>query len=369
VKRSRFRSNLLIIGAAIGVLVVLFVVLKVLPEWLASTDGIDDASKRAQEIGRVRTALLAVLAGILAAIGAYYTHRSFGLNRESLELNRQGQITERFTRAVDQLGNTDSVHVRLGGIYALERLARESRADHGPIVEILTAYVRDRAPARDWDKYQELLEEYPESEPQPPAADVQAALTVLGRRNTAYDPPSPWHLDLRGAHLPRADLRDARFANADLSWALLLEAKMAGAQLEGARLMSARLSRADLSQAHMRMANFRHAAMYQASMEEADLRGADLSHANLVHALLRRAQLERVDLSCANLQQADLRDTDLAGARLLDTKLDQAMIGRTKLDRADFTGASLDRARYSAGTTWPDGFDPEASDAVLVKGS
>jgi hypothetical protein len=74
----------------------------------------------------VRTALLAVLAGVLAAIGAYYTHRSFGLNRESHELNRQGQITERFTRALEQLGNADSVHVRLGGIYALERLARES---------------------------------------------------------------------------------------------------------------------------------------------------------------------------------------------------------------------------------------------------
>jgi hypothetical protein len=126
VNRRRIGSILLILGVSVVALGVLFVVLKVLPEWLASTDGIDDASKRAQEIGRVRTALLAVLAGVLAAIGAYYTHRSFGLNRESHELNRQGQITERFTRAVEQLGNADSVHVRLGGIYALERLARES---------------------------------------------------------------------------------------------------------------------------------------------------------------------------------------------------------------------------------------------------
>src|SRR3954454_8432510 len=116
-----------------------FVVIKVAADWLATTDGISDAAKRAEEIGRARTAVLAVLAGTLAAIGAYYTHRTFGLTR-------QGQITERFTRAVDQLGNRESRDVRLGGIYALERLARESRDDHGPIVEILTAYVREHAP-------------------------------------------------------------------------------------------------------------------------------------------------------------------------------------------------------------------------------
>jgi hypothetical protein len=108
--------------------VALWLVIKVLPERLASTEGIKDPSKHAEEVGCTRTAVLASLAGILAAIGAYYTHRTFELNRQRHELNRQGQITERFTRAVDQLGN-DSLDVRVGGIYALERLARESRAD------------------------------------------------------------------------------------------------------------------------------------------------------------------------------------------------------------------------------------------------
>jgi uncharacterized protein YjbI with pentapeptide repeats len=357
-----------IAAVALGVLVTLFLVLKVLPESIAQTAGISDASERAQEIARVRTALLAVLAGGLAAVGAYYTHRSFGLNRDALELNRQGQITERFTRAVDQLGNAGSVHVRLGGIYALERLARESQADHGPIVEILTAYIRDRAPAQDRERYQELIEEYPESSPEPPEADVQAALTVLGRRETAFDPPSPWHLDLRGAHLPRADLREARFSNADLSGALLDQAKMAGADLDGARFDWARMYEIDLSQARCRDARFGQAEMNRARMEGSDLRGADLSRARLLKAQLRYAKLAGVKLNDANLTQADLRDTYLDGARLVSAKLDQAMIGRTDLSDSDLAGTSLERARYSTGTRWPDGFDVAGSGAVLIKG-
>jgi hypothetical protein len=62
---------------------------------------------------------------VLASIGTYYTHRTFQLNRAALEHNRQTAdrshaldqarlITERFTRAVDQLGNS-SLDVRLGG--------------------------------------------------------------------------------------------------------------------------------------------------------------------------------------------------------------------------------------------------------------
>src|SRR3954471_10607316 len=49
---------------------------------------------------------------------------------EDLRQTVQGQITERFTRAIDQLGATDDkgnkrLEIRLGGIYALERISRD----------------------------------------------------------------------------------------------------------------------------------------------------------------------------------------------------------------------------------------------------
>src|SRR5215211_5252617 len=74
------------------------------------------------------------------------TQAQLGNAQEELRLTRQGQITERFTRAIDQLGN-ESLEIRLGGIYALERIDKESpeRTYHGTVMEVLTAYVRENS--------------------------------------------------------------------------------------------------------------------------------------------------------------------------------------------------------------------------------
>ena len=64
---------------------------------------------------------------------------------DRLQVAREGQITDRFTKAIEQLGN-EKLEVRLGGIYSLERIAKESLEDHWPIVEVLTTFVREHAP-------------------------------------------------------------------------------------------------------------------------------------------------------------------------------------------------------------------------------
>jgi hypothetical protein len=56
-------------------------------------------------------------------LGAFFTWRQ-------LQISREGQVTDRFTRAVDQLGHPE-VDVRLGGIYALERIAKDSPSTVG----------------------------------------------------------------------------------------------------------------------------------------------------------------------------------------------------------------------------------------------
>jgi hypothetical protein len=53
---------------------------------------------------------------------------------------------EMFNRAVDQLGS-EKLEVRLGAIYTLKRISRDPEyADYRtPILETLTAYVRERS--------------------------------------------------------------------------------------------------------------------------------------------------------------------------------------------------------------------------------
>lgn len=63
------------------------------------------------------------------------------------DADRQRRITESFSKAVEHLGS-DKIEMRLGGIYTLERIARESLIEHWPVMETLTAFVRERAPEK-----------------------------------------------------------------------------------------------------------------------------------------------------------------------------------------------------------------------------
>jgi len=108
-------------------------------------DRIELKREQGQLQNDARATLLQALAGGALLLGAYFTWRQVQTGRQQVHLAEQGQITERFTRAIDQLGS-DHLDVRLGGIYALERIARDSPGDRPTIGEVLTAYLRGHAP-------------------------------------------------------------------------------------------------------------------------------------------------------------------------------------------------------------------------------
>jgi hypothetical protein len=132
----------------------------------------------------VRTTLLQGIGGFAVLVGALFTYRQIQTSRYQLEVARQGQVTERCTRAIDQLGH-ENLDVRLGGIYALDRIAKDSPDDRSTVYEVLTAFVRGHAP---WPPLPSSpygkdasIGDVPLLRTRTP--DVQAALTVLGRRN------------------------------------------------------------------------------------------------------------------------------------------------------------------------------------------
>ena len=83
-----------------------------------------------------RTSLAQILGGFAVLIGLYFAWKNITETNQNLELTREGQITERFTKAIEQLGATDEkgkpskLDLRLGGIYALERIVHDSERDH-----------------------------------------------------------------------------------------------------------------------------------------------------------------------------------------------------------------------------------------------
>jgi hypothetical protein len=290
----------------------------------ADLRGIQSADKRvelqqaqARLQNDARATLLQGVAGVLLVVGVVATWRQ-------VQVSREGQITERFARAVDHLGS-DSDDVRLGGVYTLERIAKDSPADRRTVHAVLGAFVRNHAhwvvgaPGGPEHPSPTVDEQLPWLQHRRP--DVQAAMTVLGRRLPSRDP-----LDL---YLSRVDLRRAFLSDA---W------------LANTEMRHANLARAAMRRVHLEDSDLGHTDLRQAWMEQARLTRANLSEAHLQGAKLVGADLRGAKLIGADLQGADLRDADLRGADLQGARLE---------------GADLDDAKVDTTTVWPEGFRPK----------
>ncbi|ABW14012.1 pentapeptide repeat protein [Parafrankia sp. EAN1pec] len=288
------------------------------------------------EVGEARAALQAGLLTAAAALtavagGLIALDETRHANAEVRRANANTHVRELYATAIGLL-SADDIDSRLGGIYALERIARDSAADHRIVVEVLSAFLREHTqPAS-------VLEQRPPPGRRwrhPPVGaggddegrvrlrtDMHAAFAVLGRLPVRPGAPPA---DLTGLHLGAADLADVQLTGADLT----------GAQLAGANLTNAWLSGANLTRAHLDGAVLTDARLDRADLTRARLGGADLTRAWLQHANLTRAQL-----GGANVTDARLVGTDLTGARL-----DGANLTRTWLDGANLTGARLEGAK------------------------
>ncbi|MGW0844232.1 pentapeptide repeat-containing protein [Streptomyces sp. NPDC002787] len=305
-KRSRLPRLIrwgLVAVAAVGVPVLFTVVLWQVPWWLDDHYLNEDLSPaQGTTVSGMRTALTALGAGLLVAAGLGYTHHTLqqtrARDREQAELTREGQVTDRFSRAIGQIASAKAVE-QLGGIYSLERIMRDSAKDHATIVEVLAAFIREHAPAPDRGKSRAVpahrrlwrkvltrvpkrlrryvsmrllgfLRPKPEASVRPrPSEPVQAALSVLVRR--PQDRDEPFRLDLR-----RTDLRNAQLNGAHLERADLFEARMQGARLAGAHLEKANLCHVDLGIAVLEGAHLQGALLRYSQLGLTNLRGANL---------------------------------------------------------------------------------------------
>ncbi|MFL6263265.1 MAG: pentapeptide repeat-containing protein [Thermoanaerobaculia bacterium] len=279
--------------------------------------------QRAQLVLEARKTNAQMLGGLALLVGFYFTWRN-------LRATEEGKITERFTRAVDQL-SSEKIEQRAGGIFALERLAVDSRKDHASIIELLCTFLRHRERTEVESEPYKLPVGIPEdgttkfvryaykaSEWAPVAPeDVQAAAGVI--RRDKHKLKAPHIVDLSGADLRRVVLEGSLLQGADLS-------NIHGQYLN---LQKADLRDADLGQSNFKMANFdgvdlRGAWIGGAKFRWADLRKADLRGVKLVHipeydfGFESDPDLDGVidDHITVDFENADLRDAILEGVSL-----------------------------------------------------
>ncbi len=234
-----------------------------------------------------RVTIAQTIGGLLVLLLLYALFRNIEIARENLRVAEEGKLTERFGKAIELLGS-DKLDIRLGGIYALERIAQDSLKDHWTVMEVLTAFVREQS-RKEYRDYIPGLSGSSSSigiidDDLTLREDIQAALTVIGRREWSKVERPNQELNLMQAFLGKVFLYDADLSNANLF-------------------------KANLQQSTLFRTDLRKAILAEAILIGADLNYAKLNGTNLQFALLHRADLRTsIGLSWAQISKAVITD-------------------------------------------------------------
>ncbi|MFN6484692.1 MULTISPECIES: pentapeptide repeat-containing protein [unclassified Nostoc] len=364
----------------LGFLSVIFILsLTLIFSFLENIQGLSTQEK-IEYITQVLTTIAIIIGGLALIINVYYTSKlsldenhslltqlvagtlawdnNIGNRINHTQLAPQEIVPERFSKAIEQLGN-EKIETRFAAIYALERIAQDSPKDHWTIMEILAAFIRENSPVN-----REYEDESLQSSKLP--TDIQTALTVIGRRDSSKDPINQ-KLDLRNTDLSNADLTEANLSRAilvgaNLQWVNFTRVNLSEADLSltclcGSILYEAKLQKTILPEANLqgvvlRKANLSQAILYDANLEgavlcDANLAGAVLCDANLEGAILCDANLEEVNFEGSNLQDANLIGSNLQKAKLAGANLEGALLSTANLQEANFQETNLCRANLS----------------------
>jgi hypothetical protein len=171
-----------------------------LPKRVVARLALTEPKDRADVEDNYRKTIGQALGGIVVLLGAGLAYLQFLQQQQS---SHDLLISNQVSKGFEQLGNKDAVVVRLGGIYALEGVMNNSDQYHQAVLEALSAFVREGA---------KLSTTPPPPGPPPPLPpDIQAALTVIGRRSAGQG-----IVDLTKANIAGADLREATLTGANL---------------------------------------------------------------------------------------------------------------------------------------------------------
>jgi hypothetical protein len=242
---------------------------------LAPTQNGDDINK----VGLILAALL----------GAPFVVWRTKVEADQARIAQERMVTDRFSKAVDQLGavrrvprihsgsGTDvrsnweeeqpTIEVRLGGLYTLQRLMDDSLSDHFRIAKTLCSYIRINSTRQVDD----------DTSTRQPDVDIQTAMNILGERSyerCLREFNNLVSLRLTDSVLRNSNLNGLRFPFVDF---------------EKSNLSGAKLRHTDLRQAWLEWTKLQFADFHGCILDRSALRGADLSDTNITQEMIDSA--------------------------------------------------------------------------------
>ena len=297
------------IAAIAGILVIGVVLSYCYWEELSSRD--ESVSTTVRNLGVVIGGVIAIVLAVWRSVVA--ESQADAALRQS-ETAAQGLRNERYQKAAEMLGNK-VLSVRLGGIYALRRLAEEHPEEyHIQIMRLFCAFARHPTPENTTQtkpKKEEAggiaasREDVRLIEVRMDIEAVMEAIALRNQKNVELERRVDYYLDLRGANLH--DLFWSNFENVNLYRANLAFADLSGASFR---------ANTNLSWIQGVSVNLSKACLANVSLSRAKLWGANLADTFLIDTDLSGASFRE-----ANLSRADLRGADLSGSYLRDANV------------------------------------------------
>ena len=345
---------------------------------------------------------------IVALLGAPFLIWSTVLKHQTLRYQKEGHITDRINKAVEQLGaektvkrkgvetTVPNIEVRIGAILSLERIAQDSTKhdkgrDHVRVMEILCAYIRENAPAslakdHDFGEWVPLKDDPTDEERAAhlakrkerfgqhfiagkvgqwaktlpdPRADIAIALRVIGRRDAQQRlAEARWGKDARatdkwvfGSSCPALPDGDGITSAADLA-TYLADLRAWKYKINAYRgysldLRGTCLQRADLSDLCLSGAKLDAARMEGADLHQVRVEGANLERARMEGAMLFEARMEGAFLEKARMEGAMLWKAWMQGADLIEARIEGGYLSGARMEGAFLYDACLEGARLN----------------------
>ncbi|MET7335305.1 pentapeptide repeat-containing protein [Nonomuraea sp. NPDC005650] len=201
--------------------------------------------QRAEAVTATRTMLMQVGSLVTAALSLAGLVGTFYFSSQTVSLETEKQLQARYDKALKDLRSSDS-SARVQGLYELEDVAHDAPAFAWKATLSIAAYLQDRARGQATPR---------------PHLTVEAALTVLGRRDHSSDrgPVATGPVAADGVTLRSADLSGVDLRGIDFKDAVLPRARFTDADLRTADFTGADLRQADFTGAKLDGAVFRDA--------------------------------------------------------------------------------------------------------------
>lgn len=282
--------------------------------------------------------VLQFIGGGALLYGLYLNHKRLQNLEKQTETTEKGHYTERFTKAIEQLGSENDAIV-LGGIYALANLAKDkAETYYTTVYDTLCAYVRNRLGISSKDsldtnslvffvtrKDVTNKEVYFKNLPIP----IQTIFNILDDRKNQVDNDK---YDKKFT----PDFTNTNFASFDLA--------------------KTNFDKARLNQTNLKHTNLTRVSFNKSILIETDFEGANLENvifkdlhlidSNLKDVNLQGALLEDVRINSSNLENTNFRGANFYKVECTSSTLNESNFSDTKINSVDFSNSKFQKARF-----------------------